>query len=73
MRFVSSYCHLIFSAADLFAQFDRFQHRAVGMAAAADVVNLARARRANELRERLHQVEAMNVVTHLFAFVTKHP
>src|SRR6266404_6703793 len=61
-----------FSAADLLAKIDRFQHRTIAMPAAADVVNLARSRRANEFSERFHEIETVNVVAHLFAFVAEH-
>src|ERR1700688_2057085 len=41
------------------------------MPAAADVVNFAGARRANELHECSDQVEAVDVVAHLLALVPK--
>ena len=42
------------------------------MAAPADVVNFAGARRANECGEGFDQIEAVNVVAHLFSFVTEN-
>src|ERR1700737_4888021 len=42
------------------------------MPASADVVNLASSWRANELRERLDEIKAVNVVADLFAFVSEH-
>src|SRR5947209_10596183 len=59
------------SPANFLTQLDRFQHRTVAVPAAADVVNLARARGANELNERIDQIVAVDVVAHLFAAVTK--
>src|ERR1700736_5441663 len=41
------------------------------MPAATNVVNLARARRSDEFGEGFHQIEAVNVVAHLFAFVAE--
>ena len=41
-----------FATADLLAKFDGFEHRAIGMAAAAHVIDLAAAWSANELPER---------------------
>src|SRR5205814_8989036 len=61
-----------FSAADLFAQADCLEDRAVGMAGAADVVNFTRLRRFDKCRKRLDQVKAMNVVAHLLAFVSEN-
>src|ERR1700736_591236 len=61
-----------FFAADLLAKFDCFQHGTVGVPASADVVNLASPRCANELRERLDEIITMNVVAHLFPFVSEH-
>src|SRR5260370_7924242 len=42
------------------------------MTAAADVVNLARARRANELGERFDKVKTVDVIAHLFALVSEN-
>src|SRR5438094_10278506 len=42
------------------------------MPAAADVIDFPGARSANEFRERFDQVETMDVVAHLFAFVAKN-
>ena len=61
-----------FFAADAFAFVNRLQHRAVRVAAAADVIDFARARLLEKLPERIHQVVAVNVVAHLFAFVAKN-
>ena len=43
------------------------------MAAAADVVDLARARGANEFGKGFDQIEAVNVVSDLFSFVPENP
>src|SRR6266849_3817721 len=40
--------------------------------AAADVINFPEARRPYELGEGFHEIEAMNVVAHLFAFISKN-
>src|SRR4051794_16163442 len=56
-----------FLSADLLARLDGFQHRTIGMAAAANVVNLRDTRGPNELGKAFHQIETMNVVAHLFA------
>ena len=42
------------------------------MPAAADVIDFPGARSANEFRERFDQVETVDVVAHLFAFVAKN-
>src|SRR5690348_2837269 len=42
------------------------------MTAAADIVNLARARRANEFSDRADQIEAVNVIADLFALVAEY-
>ena len=42
------------------------------MAAASDVVNFAGPRRANKFGECLNQIEAVDIVAHLLAFVTKN-
>ena len=60
-----------FPAADLFAQADCLQDRAVGVATAADVVNFTSPRRFDKFRKRFDQVEAVNVVSNLFAFVSE--
>jgi hypothetical protein len=59
------------AAADFFTQRNRFQHRAIAKAATAHVVNLRYARLIDEGDKRFHQIEAMNVIAHLFAFVTE--
>src|SRR5437763_9911410 len=59
--------------ADLFAQFDGFEHGTVAVAAAPDIVDLASVRDANELRKCFDQIEAVNVVPHLFSFVAENP
>src|SRR6266480_5979685 len=61
-----------FPAADLFAQADCLQDRAIGVATAADVVNLTSPRRFDKFRKRLDQVEAVDVVAHLLAFVSEN-
>ena len=60
-----------FPAADFFAQRNRFQHRAIAKAPTADVVNFRYAWLINEGSKRFHQIEAVNVIAHLFALVTK--
>src|SRR6267378_3616093 len=42
------------------------------MPAPADVIDFAGARRTNELHECFDQIEAVDVVAHLFAFVAKN-
>ena len=71
MRLSSSYFQVKLAAADFFAEIDRFEHRAIAVAAAANVINFARARRANKRGEGVHQIGAVNVVAHLFALVTE--
>ena len=61
-----------FPAANLFAELDCFQHRTVALPAAPNIVNLAYPRSANEFLEGLDQIKTVNVVTHLFAFVSQH-
>src|SRR5208282_3157901 len=61
-----------FATADVFAQINGFKHRTVRVAAAADVIDFARARFLEKLPESLDQIVAVNVVTHLLAFVAKH-
>ena len=60
-----------FLAADAFALVDRFEHGAVRVAAAAGIVDFARARLLKKLPEHFHQVVAVDVVAHLFALVAK--
>src|SRR4029077_9995592 len=43
------------------------------MPSAADVVDLAHARRANEFGKGFDQIEAVNVVSDLFSFVAENP
>src|SRR6266540_2993040 len=43
------------------------------MPAAADVIDFSGARRANEIGKRFNQIETVDVVAHLFAFVAKNP
>src|SRR2546423_9532759 len=61
-----------FAAADFFTEIDRFQDRAIGVPPSADVVNFAGARRANEFGKRFHQIKAVNIIAHLFAFVSEY-
>src|SRR5438552_6097355 len=42
------------------------------MTAAADVIDFSGTRRANEFRKCFDQIETVDVVAHLFAFVTKN-
>src|SRR5439155_12084041 len=60
-----------FFAADFLAHLDGFEHGTIAVPAAADVIDFAGARRPNEFRERFDEVETVDVVAHLFAFVTK--
>src|SRR5215217_5627084 len=60
-----------FATADFLAEFNRLQHRAIGMATAPDVINLRHARRPNEGHKRLHQIETVNVVPDLLPLVTE--
>src|SRR6266511_4048781 len=61
------------SARDLFfAQSDRFQHRAVARATAADVVDLCGARRPEEDVERADEIPTMQVVADLFAAIPEN-
>ena len=55
------------------SEFDAFKHGAIGVAAAADVIDLTGTRRLDEMPKRFHQIVAVNVVADLFAFVTEHP
>ena len=57
---------------DLFDQIKRFQDRNGITATAAQVVNFGSARRMYELIHELHNVERMDIVTNLFAFITEH-
>src|SRR5437660_10716706 len=43
----------------------------MAVAAAADVINFPKARRPYELGEGFHEIEAMDIVAHLFAFISK--
>ena len=61
-----------FSAADFFAEIDRFEDGAVGMPAPADVIDFAGARGIDEFGKGLHQIETMNVVAYLLALVTEN-
>src|SRR5439155_22660961 len=65
-------CPLYFSAADFFAHLDCFQHGTVAMPTAAEIIDFSGARLPNELRKCFNEVEAMDVIAHLFAFVTKN-
>src|SRR5437588_6622385 len=44
----------------------------MAVAAAADVINFSKARRPYELGEGFHEIEAMDIVAHLFAFISKN-
>src|SRR6476660_6246670 len=60
-----------FAAADFFAERNRFQHRAIAKAATAHVINFRYARLIDEGGKGFLQIEAVNVIAHLFALVTK--
>src|SRR5437660_2597152 len=60
-----------FAATDFFTQRNRFQHRAIAKASTAHVVNFRDARLIDEGSKRFHQIEAVNVIAHLFAFVAE--
>src|SRR5881275_74675 len=60
-----------FAAADFFTQRNRFQHRTIAKAPTAYVVNFRDARLIDEGRKCFHQIEAMNVIAYLFAFVAE--
>src|SRR5215469_5468791 len=51
---------------------EAFEDRGIALAAAAQIVDLARARRRNERLERAHHVEAVNLVAHLLALVAEY-
>ena len=59
------------TAGDRFDLGDGLQHRAIGEAAATDIVDLARARSIEEAPERVHQIEGMDVVADLLAVVAE--
>src|SRR5437764_655628 len=61
-----------FASAHFLTKLDRFEHRAITMAAPADVINLSHPWRAHESNECLHQIEAVDVVPHLLAFVAQN-
>jgi len=54
------------------ARGDRLQQRAVGVPAAANVVNGAGSRRLDEVPERVDKIVGMDVVAHLLTVVAKH-
>src|SRR6266566_8008060 len=60
-------------SANFFTEFNRFEYRTITMPAAADVINFPNARCANEFHECLDKIGAVNVVTHLFRFVSEDP
>jgi len=64
-------CPVQFAAADLLAQVNCLQHGAIGMAAAAQVVNFARARRAEKLPDGLDEIVAVDVVAYLLPLVAE--
>src|SRR5579884_3203028 len=57
------------TARDLLAVGDRLEHRAVGGASAAKVVDSARARRRVERSERRHDVRRVDVIPDLFSAI----
>src|SRR5439155_1159956 len=57
--------------ADFLAELNRLEHRAIAVAAAPDVVDFPNARRPNERSESLNQLEAVDVVAHLFPLVAE--
>src|SRR5882762_9070777 len=61
-----------FPAADFFTKRNRFQHGAIAKASTAHVVNFCYSRLIDEGSKRFHQIEAVNVIAHLFALVTKN-
>src|SRR5881227_3895922 len=60
-----------FAAANFFTERNRFQDRAIAKASTAHVVNFRYSRLINEGSKRFHQIEAVNVIAHLFALVTE--
>src|SRR5207248_9489248 len=62
-----------FATADFFTKRNRFQHGTITKTAATDVVNFSRARLVDKGGKCFHQVEAVNVIAHLLAFVTENP
>src|SRR5215472_610220 len=55
-----------------FANRDRFQHRAIGVAAAADIINCTTARTLDKVPESIDQVPGMDVVTDLLASIAEY-
>src|SRR5207253_91057 len=49
-----------------------FDHGTVAMARASHIVDFAAPRLLIEVPKRVHQIERMNVVSHLFSSVTMH-
>src|SRR5438477_7607990 len=59
------------AAGDFFTKRNRFQHRAIAKASTAHVINFRDARLIDEGSKCFHQIEAVNVIAHLFALVTE--
>ena len=62
--------HLL--SGDLFDQIKRFQNRDGVIATTAQVVNLRNPRCLDELIHELRDVERMDIVANLFAFIAEH-
>src|SRR5947208_13377086 len=60
-----------FATADFFTKRNRFHDRAIAKASTTHVVNFCDSRFIDEGSKRFHQIEAVNVITHLFALVTE--
>src|SRR4051794_29649332 len=58
--------------ANLLAELDRLKHRAVAVAASADVVNRGHSRSPMKGLERGHEICRVNVVAHLLAAIAEH-
>ena len=56
----------------MFAHLDGLDHGTVAVPAPADVIDFSGARRANEFHKCFDEIEAVDVVAHLFAFVPKN-
>src|SRR4030095_12602914 len=46
--------------------------RTIAVTAAANVINFSAARRANEFQKCVDEVEAVNIIAHLFTFVSEN-
>lgn len=60
-----------FVSGNLFAERNRFEHRAIAVACAAHVIDLTASRSVEERVKRTNQVSAVNVVPHLLFFVAE--